>query len=269
MSHKDKLEESALSSIDMKNSALKTLNLNQIKQTIKNNDFVFGDTSDMEQFIGLLTKFTFFTLLVSAIVLANSFSIENHNKTDQVIVPSKTGYKNITIAKLTAGFLVAFTTVLLQLLVVLMIANLKLNLDGWDCSMTKEIFLSVYSYKEYTLLFIGLLLLATFVISMLTMALSFFTKNQFITIIIMFLFVMTPYFATLFMPVDILRFTPSIMLEPNYYLIPNVYYGFPYLSVFSHALMWKTFIAMFWLLCGVVLIAVMLVKAKRHYVENR
>ena len=48
MSHKDKLEESALSSIEMKNSALKTLNLNQIKQTIKNNDFVFGDTSDME-----------------------------------------------------------------------------------------------------------------------------------------------------------------------------------------------------------------------------
>ena len=269
MSHKDKLEESALSSIEMKNSALKTLNLNQIKQTIKNNDFVFGDTSDMEQFIQLLTKFTFFTLLVSAIVLANSFSIENHNKTDQVIVPSKTGYKNITIAKLTAGFLVAFTTALLQFLVVLIIANQKLNLDGWDCSMTKEIFLSVYSYKEYTLLFIGLLLLATFVISMLTMALSFFTKNQFITIIIMFLFIMTPYFAPLFLPVDILRFTPSIMLEPNHYLIPYVYYGFPYLSVFSHAIMWKTFIAMFWLLCGVIIIATMLVKAKRHYVENR
>ena len=45
----------------------------------------------------------FVTLLMIALILSNTFAMENYYKTDQILIPSETAMKKLSLAKLLAG----------------------------------------------------------------------------------------------------------------------------------------------------------------------
>lgn len=240
-----------------------------IRETLQTNPFVFGNTSDMDRFIENLHIFTFFSLLFTAILLADSFSMEHISKIDQIIVPSRVGYIRITVAKIISGFLVSIFAFLLQFICVYIVGLCTLNLDGWNLSILLNEYLTFYTYRDYIFIFLQMLIIATIAVACLTMFLSHITKNRFATIIIVSCFIMMPYFIDFFLPWSILKFLPSFMPELNFYLIADDRHGIPYTLIFQHVVMWKDIVMIFWLLMSSLLIIIMIIKSKRYRVMNK
>lgn len=234
---------------------------------IMNTNFTFGSTFEMERFKYVLTKFTFFSLLLIAILLANSFSIESKTKTDQIITPTRIGLVKITLAKLFAGLSIAFSSFFIQLFCVMIISFLSLNMKGWSLSITSDIHLSIYTYAQYFAVKLQMLFTAVLAIAIVTMALSCILKNQFLTIVITFLFIMIPFFISNTLPVCIVKLIPSLFTTLDY-LCPSPFYGIPYVQLFGNVYMWKDISVVFWLVVSVGLIIIMMKKARLHRVCN-
>ena len=54
-------------------------------------------------FVNALGCIDFVTLLMIALILSNTFAMENYYKTDQILIPSETAMKKLSLAKLLAG----------------------------------------------------------------------------------------------------------------------------------------------------------------------
>lgn len=239
-----------------------------INNKVMSTNYTFGSTFEMERFKYSFTKFTFFSLLLIAILLSNSFAIENRTKVDQIITPTRIGYGKITVAKLIAGLGIAMLCFLLQFLCILIISYLSIDMSGLSLSMSSSADLSIYTYADYMFTRFQMLSLATIAIAMLTMFLSCVFKNQFISVVIVILFIMLPYLMTSVIPESILKLLPSSFTDYDF-LTPNYTYGIPYLVIFDHVVMWKTIVTWFWILASAVMTMVMLGKARYHTVANR
>lgn len=141
-------------------------------------------------------------------------------------------------------------------------------MSGLSLSMSSSADLSIYTYADYMFARLQMLSLATIAIAMLTMFLSCVFKNQFISVVIVILFIMLPYLMTSVIPESILKLLPSSFTDYDF-LTPNYTYGIPYLVVFDHVVMWKTIVIWFWLFASAVMTMVMLGKARYHTVANR
>lgn len=257
---------------------IKDTNFNQfISNKIMSEKQYFGSAISMELLkYSLLSSVNFFTLLLVGVVLANSFSIENQTKTDQIIVPCKLGSAKITLSKVIAGLLVALGMTLLQFLCVFVIAFIMMKPEGWDIALISQSGLVFHSnatymnYKEVIITHIGMVLLGAAAIGITTMSVSCFFKNRFAAVIASFSFILLPLFAEEILPKTIVKLIPTFFTEAHRFFEYDYFsYGSPVVTLFGQTIWWKYIILLVWIGIIVLLTLAMILKAKRHVVSNR
>lgn len=264
--HENIMTQTSMVETDTNSTASKAVNTT-IKNLVDKETFTFGSTKEMERFKYVLTKFTFISLLLIAILLANSFSIESRTGVDQIILPTKTGMVKIAIAKMIAGLSIALFTILLQLVCILGISYLSIDMSGWSLSITSSSSLATYTYLEYFLAKMQIVFLACIAIAMVTMVLSSLIKNQFFTVVIVILFIMMPYFLRDGIPLWIVRLLPSSFMDGEY-LSTDMLYGSQYLLLGNTVYQWKNIATIFWLVTGAIFTFIMLMSAKKQTISN-
>ena len=117
--HADQLSDKELSFIIAKDDVIEgsyepTMNtfIHNYKTAAYNIDSNIPNTL----FVQALYDLEFASLLILVIVLANTFAMEKHYQTYQIMIPTAAGNKRITTAKISAGILLALGIVLIQFL---------------------------------------------------------------------------------------------------------------------------------------------------------
>ncbi len=218
-------------------------------------------------------------ILVVAIILANTFARENQYKTDQIIVPTKTGAFKISSAKIIAGMISGMGILLFQYLVVGMLSMIYLPIHdlglpimsmGNSYAIASAYF---FTYQEVLITIVVLSIVAVCAISVITMCLSHFLKNRFASIIIMLLFILTPGLIT-FQQYDpplsyFDKILPSYLIMGGDFFFMNNIYDTPYVVIGNTAIAWSFMALLLWLgLCALMIVGILL-HAKRHVVKNR
>lgn len=165
--------------------------MDQIKQLPKQYDSGLPN----QYMLAALSEVLLLPLFVVIILLANIFSIEKEQKTDQIIYPTSASQRKITIAKLLSGYFFAIGLMLLPILIVYMFSTIVFPIHCWDLLVTLLDFKSIdllipTTYLTLLINAILLSLISTIAIATLTMFLSYFMKNRFVVIVMMFVFML-------------------------------------------------------------------------------
>lgn len=250
-----------------------------IRQTLAKQDQSYGSNASMNPLEASFSRFSFLSLLVIPIILANSFAIEKKSRIDQIIIPSREGYVNIAAAKIIAGSLLGVMTMVLQIICIFVIAYLVLKPEGWNLPMMNQV--QGYgnltgvntSYMTYATYFIGriqLLIISALAISFTTLFLSAITKNQFVTVITNLLFIMLPFFYSDTLPAVMQKILPCFMTYNNDYFFYTGDISHSFLvKIFDHTFWWKDVASIFWIAIVIFITIIMLLLARRNYVSNK
>lgn len=133
-------------------------------------------------------------ILLIIIVLSDIFSYDSQTKTDQIIESSPYGHKKLKVAKLITGICIALGIVVLQQILIFTICNIMLPIRNF--SLTEggagSMFMNSTNLNNYiepysSVITTGviMLLLGGLVTGMLTMFISYLSKNKFTTAIFM------------------------------------------------------------------------------------
>ena len=140
-------------------------------------------------FVEALYNLEFASLLILVIILANTFAMEKHYKTYQIMIPTAAGNKKITAAKLCAGILLALGIVLIQFLIVYIMSCMFLPLRGLNLTYYSQsqasLNITAYVFTYRTLIVNAMLLIsiASMATAFITMLFSYIIKNRFATVI--------------------------------------------------------------------------------------
>lgn len=221
-----------------------------------------------------------FVLLIQAfvvvVILANVFGIEKQYGMDMIIYPTKVTKYKIVIAKFIAGFLIALGVLWSQILVSLLVTYLILPIHNWNIAVMAmggtQIEDVIITYSNLFLQTIVLSTIGTLAIAFITMILSYITKNRFIVVISMFVFL-----GFNFILQD-LSLIPSIIraLHPynlmnfmNYFIGSNsCSFGFPYMFIGNHIMLMRTLIVGIWIVIILVGCCLAIRNAKKPYIES-
>ena len=229
-------------------------------------------------FVEALYNLEFASLLILVIILANTFAMEKHYKTYQIMIPTAAGNKKITAAKLCAGILLALGIVLIQFLIVYIMSCMflplrDLNLTYYSQSQA-SLNITAYVFTYRTLIVNAMLLIsvAAMASACVTMLVSYITKNRFATVIPLLLVTLISGFAGFFnqlspgMVID--QFFPSQMVHFTQFftvaLNPHMGEMLPYFSIGGYSLAWKNVIMLFWIISIVIISLCMLMHSRRH-----
>lgn len=229
-------------------------------------------------FVEALYNLEFASLLILVIILANTFAMEKHYKTYQIMIPTAAGNKKITAAKLCAGILLALGIVLIQFLIVYIMSCMflplrDLNLTYYSQSQA-SLNIAAYVFTYRTLIVNAMLLIsvAAMASACVTMLVSYITKNRFATVIPLLLVTLISGFAGFFnqlspgMVID--QFFPSQMVHFTQFftvaLNPHMGEMLPYFSIGGYSLAWKNVIMLFWIISIVIISLCMLMHSRRH-----
>ena len=229
-------------------------------------------------FVEALYNLEFASLLILVIILANTFAMEKHYKTYQIMIPTAAGNKKITAAKLCAGILLALGIVLIQFLIVYIMSCIflplrDLNLTYYSQSQA-SLNIAAYVFTYRTLIVNAMLLIsvAAMASACVTMLVSYITKNRFATVIPLLLVTLISGFAGFFnqlspgMVID--QFFPSQMVHFTQFftvaLNPHMGEMLPYFSIGGYSLAWKNVIMLFWIISIVIISLCMLMHSRRH-----
>ena len=229
-------------------------------------------------FVEALYNLEFASLLILVIILANTFAMEKHYKTYQIMIPTAAGNKKITAAKLCAGILLALGIVLIQFLIVYIMSCIflplrDLNLTYYSQSQA-SLNITAYVFTYRTLIVNAMLLIsvAAMASACVTMLVSYITKNRFATVIPLLLVTLISGFAGFFnqlspgMVID--QFFPSQMVHFTQFftvaLNPHMGEMLPYFSIGGYSLAWKNVIMLFWIISIVIISLCMLMHSRRH-----
>lgn len=229
-------------------------------------------------FVEALYNLEFASLLILVIILANTFAMEKHYKTYQIMIPTATGNKKITAAKLCAGILLALGIVLIQFLIVYIMSCMFLPLRGLNLTYYSQsqasLNIAAYVFTYRTLIVNAMLLIsvAAMASACVTMLVSYITKNRFATVIPLLLVTLISGFAGFFnqlspgMVID--QFFPSQMVHFTQFftvaLNPHMGEMLPYFSIGGYSLAWKNVIMLFWIISIVIISLCMLMHSRRH-----
>lgn len=229
-------------------------------------------------FVEALYNLEFASLLILVIILANTYAMEKHYKTYQIMIPTAAGNKKITAAKLCAGIMLALGIVLMQFLIVYIMACIFLPLRGLNLIYYSQsqasLNITAYVFTYRTLIVNAMLLIsvAAMASACVTMLVSYMTKNRFATVIPLLLVTLISGFAGFFnqlfpgMVID--QFFPSQMVHFTQFftvaLNPHMGEMLPYFSVDGYSLAWKNVIMLFWMISIVIISLCMLLHSRRH-----
>ena len=229
-------------------------------------------------FVEALYNLEFASLLILVIILANTFAMEKHYKTYQIMIPTAAGNKKITAAKLCAGILLALGIVLIQFLIVYIMSCMFLPLRGLNLTYYSQsqasLNIAAYVFTYRTLIVNAMLLIsvAAMASACVTMLVSYITKNRFATVIPLLLVTLISGFAGFFnqlspgMVLD--QFFPSQMVHFTQFftvaLNPHMGEMLPYFSIGGYSLAWKNVIMLFWIISIVIISLCMLMHSRRH-----
>ncbi len=206
-------------------------------------------------------------IIVILVLTSNIFSIEKTNQMEQYLACSKSGFKQLTIAKIIAALILAigfyaiyFIGTVLYISSIVPIRNLDL------VSMIGVNYL--YTYREVLLMFMALIFTALIAAATLSFFLSCLTKSRFVTILILLTAFFLPYFMK---GIEAFIFMPSMMIYGNDYLsFQQSMVGTDLLNVVKiHELVLplSVFVTGIWLIVCVILYACCYVKQRRHHVR--
>lgn len=229
-------------------------------------------------FVEALYNLEFASLLILVIILANTYAMEKHYKTYQIMIPTAAGNKKITAAKLCAGILLALGIVLIQFLIVYIMSCMFLPLRGLNLTYYSQsqasLNITAYVFTYRTLIVNAMLLIsvAAMASACVTMLVSYITKNRFATVIPLLLVTLISGFAGFFnqlspgMVID--QFFPSQMVHFTQFftvaLNPHMGEMLPYFSIGGYSLAWKNVIMLFWIISIVIISLCMLMHSRRH-----
>ena len=280
--HADQLSDKELSFIIAKDDVIEgsyepTMNtfIHNYKTAAYNIDSNIPNTL----FVQALYNLEFASLLILVIVLANTFAMEKHYKTYQIMIPTAAGNKRITTAKISAGILLALGIVLIQFLIVFIMACIFLPLRSLQLTYYSQSMAALNNVIEYvftyrTLIINAMLLIITAVVATACMTLlaSYATKNRFATVIPLFLITLitgfTGFFNQLFPGLVIDQFFPSQMIHfTQFFRIPlhtDTGEILPYFSFCGTPFAWKNTIILFWIVAVIVISICMILHSRRH-----
>lgn len=172
-------------------------------------------------------------ILLIIVILSDMFSYDHQTKADQIITCSPYGYKKLKVAKLIVGICTALGVILLQQILIILISNFMLPIrdlslveTGYDSisSFVSSIDNYIEAYGSILLTGIIMLMLGGLVVGMITMFISYITKNKFITAITMILIT----FALIFF-VESYAFQDIVSI-----ILPYIPYNFMKFTIFHN-----------------------------------
>lgn len=222
----------------------------------------------------------FLTLIVIAILVANIFANEVRYKTDQIIVPTKVGNTNITIAKCICGLSIAIGVIWIQWIISFLIACILLPLHDLNSIVMEQgntyigILNYAYTYTEIIWKGFALTSLCAIVIASITMALSYITRNRFATIIPIILFIFGPLLVPVFLQffqinfLDFLFPSKAIMFA-DFFSLGNQYNGTPFMIIDHQVISMLVVCCITYIGVITILTGGMVLHSRKHIVQNR
>lgn len=238
----------------------------------------YGSMIPARLFIRHMQSNTMITIVILAILFANTFAIEKSTKMDQLIVATKAGYTRITIAKTLANLLIAAVLYLILNLIAFLFTVSTVPLHGFDLPVIPQLnwILNMFSmpYLSYRQLIISLFSLQCVAIVAITFTaslLSCLTKNRFITILILFSILFIP--PLLYPFLDVPEWLSSLSII-NYVNLGDLYLFFTsnarlFDPILSNGIWVKDLVWIFWLFFAVLASIGMLIHAKYHIVTTK
>lgn len=260
------------------NSAL----ANNLKEAFdgKDRNPSFDSTVGNNLFMNALGHIDYVTLLVLAMILANTFAMEVYYKTDQILIPSKTTMKRLTIAKICAGILLGILVLALEYGIVYGFAMYfvplrDLGMHTMNQARTNLSFDGSNVFTYWQILTGGILLhvMAVTATCMVTMALSFFTKSRFVSVIPVLILL---FLTTTFTPIKDLTgsffdhiFMGNMMKTMDFFILSGDSQNpLPYVMLFGHLVSCKLIIVFCWTVICVLFGFMMVHHSKKHVVWN-
>lgn len=240
----------------------------------------FDSTIGNNLFVNALGHIDYVTLIVLAMILANTFAMEAYYKMDQILIPSKTAMKKLTIAKLCAGILSGITVLAVEYGIIYGFAMCFVPLRdlGMHTMNQAGTYLfydgsNVFTYWQIISTGILLNIVAIIATCIITMALSFFTKSRFVTIIPILILL---FLTTTFTPVkDLIGgffdhiFMGNMMKTLDFFVLSGYDQNpFPYIMLFGNLVSCKLIIVLCWIIICIVLCFMMMHVSKKHVVKN-
>lgn len=225
-------------------------------------------------FVEALYNLEFASLLILVIILSNTYAMEKHYKTYQIMIPTAAGNRRITAAKLCAGIMLALGIALLQFLLVFVMSCIflplrDLNLTYYSQSQASlSITPYVFTYRTLIMNAMVLITIASMATAFVTLLVSYITKNRFATVIPLLLVTLISGFAGFFnqlapgMVID--QFFPSQMVHFTQFFTVALNAHLPYFSIGSYSLAWKNVIMLFWVITIFIISLCMLQHSRRH-----
>ena len=240
----------------------------------------FDSTIGNNLFVNALEHIDYVTLIVLAMILANTFAMEAYYKMDQILIPSKTAMKKLTIAKLCAGALLGIAVLILEYVIIYGFAMFfvplrDLGMHVMNQAGTYVFYDSSNVFTYWQIISAGMLLntVAVTAICIVTMALSFFTKSRFVTIIPILILL---FLTTTFTPVkDLIGgffdhiFMGNMMKTLDFFILSGDHQNpFPFVMLLGNLVSCKMIIVSCWTIICIVLCLIMIRVSKKHLVKN-
>lgn len=252
---------------------IKQYMISHSKQMPKRFDSVVGNNL----LIASIYDIEFLSLIFIILILSNSFAMEKHYKTDQILIPTAKGNQRITAAKIIAGISTSFVMILTQILLVIglsicftPIRDLSLPYFSQAQTLLYYVIEFACSYQELLWNAILLMSIACIATAIITLFASYLTKNRFFCAIPLFAFTLITGFATPFVSMSanpyIDPFMPAQMMHfTQFFSLSQL---IPYVNISGHVIAWKDIIMVFWIVVCCILSAIMYLHAKRHFIRN-
>ena len=212
-------------------------------------------------------------LLCLIVIGTNLFAGEKSKKTDVLLSCAKE-YKRITTAKLLTMLLLVVSLFILAVIINILavslffdIKNLHLASYGYSLNNFGYIFI-LYSCFEMLLRQMGLIFCSFLCVAGLSAFLSCFTKNRFISVIIMIIFVAFPMLMT--NGHTLLTIMPIVMLCCHtYFSFSSGIAGYllPIVDLGGTIVHTATLVCLFWIIVSIILMMGCYIKQQRHIVR--
>lgn len=246
-------------------------NSNNLLQYIKENftkmDHTFYTGISMTILKKIVSSSSIFNLIILSILCANTFAQEKSTKMNQIISCTQTGTVRIAFAKVMANFCTCIGLTLLLAILYFAICCIYMVPEDWVGLAT---FLSLYNtdpiyitYAQYFLTWLQGWITGAIMICGIVSLLSCITKNQFITMLGMFVILLSPPALQSMLPRWFLVINPFIFYNADTMLISNFHVPDPMIAPG----MWlKHLIMILWILVLFLFTAIILWKEKSHKV---
>ena len=270
-----KADQASIQQISSLNSNREDPLLLLLAQRHTNNEY--GSVVGNNLFVNAIGYINVITLAVIAIVLANSFAMEASTKVDQIACSSVFGTRKTVMAKLLCGISFAIVILLFQYLILFVISMMLVPLGDISllCFAQANILLAqvteyFFTYQEIIGGMLLVQLVAVIATAVITMLLSYTTRNRFATVTILLLILLGGKYYFLMNPIELrqLRFLfPATMMDPSTFF--QLREGaLPYLQTGSTYVSWRLLSGIGWICISSVLCAGIWYHSKQRTVKN-